>query len=186
MMTRNLLLFFLISCSFFTACKSPEARPPEQQTSGTFIEASANRNKKLYEKEKKQIETIIQNDTLNSYVASESGFWYFYTNRDSTATQKPVFGDVVTFTYDIKKLTGETIISETENGLQNYKIDQTNQDLISGIRDGLKVMKEGETVTFLFPSYKAFGYYGIQNKLGANMPVQSTVTLNSITQSQEN
>ena len=49
-------------------------------------------------------------------------------------------------------------------------------------RDGLKLMKEGETITFLFPSYKAFGYYGINNKLGTNVPVQCTVTLNTITQ----
>ncbi|OAB78587.1 gliding motility-associated peptidyl-prolyl isomerase GldI [Cochleicola gelatinilyticus] len=186
MMTRNLLIFILITSTFYTACKSPEARQPVQQTSGTFIEASADRNKKLYEKEKKQIQNIIQNDDLNSYVSSDSGFWYFYNEKDSISTQKPVFGDVVTFTYNVRKLNGETVVSETENGLQNYKIDQTNQELISGIRDGLKLMKEGETVTFLFPSYKAFGYYGIQNKLGANTPVQSTVTLKSIKQSQEN
>jgi hypothetical protein len=47
-------------------------------------------------------------------------------------------------------------------------------------------MREGETVTFLFPSYKAFGYYGIENKLGTNVPVQSTVTLDTIIPSEEN
>ena len=78
------------------------------------------------------------------------------------------------------------MLSEEENGLQVYKVDQSNQDLISGIRDGVKLMKPGETVTFLFPSYKAYGYYGIQNKLGANTPVQSTITLKSIEQTQEN
>ena len=98
----------------------------------------------------------------------------------------PKFGDIVTFTYDVKNLEGTTIVSEAENGLQQYQIDQSNQDLISGIREGLKVMKEGETVTFLFPSYKAFGYYGIQEKLGANVPIQSTITLRSIESSEEN
>ena len=66
------------------------------------------------------------------------------------------------------------------------KLTRSNQDLISGLRDGLKLMKEGETVTFLFPSYKAYGYYGIENKLGTNVPVQSRVTLKSIEQTQEN
>jgi hypothetical protein len=47
-------------------------------------------------------------------------------------------------------------------------------------------MREGETVTFLFPSYKAFGYYGIEEKLGTNIPVQSTITLHSVEQSNEN
>ena len=50
---------------------------------------------------------------------------------------------------------------------------------------GLKLMKEGETITFLFPSYKAYGYYGIENKLGTNIPIQCTVTLNSINKTNE-
>jgi len=50
----------------------------------------------------------------------------------------------------------------------------------------LKLMKEGETITFLFPSYKAYGYYGIENKLGTNVPIQCTVTLNSINKTNEN
>ena len=60
------------------------------------------------------------------------------------------------------------------------------QDLISGIRDGVKLMKKGEIVTFLFPSYKAYGYYGITDKLGTNIPVQCTVTLNNINKNNEN
>ena len=47
-------------------------------------------------------------------------------------------------------------------------------------------MKEGEIITFLFPSYKAYGYYGIENKLGTNIPIQCTVTLNSINKTNEN
>jgi hypothetical protein len=47
-------------------------------------------------------------------------------------------------------------------------------------------MKEGETVTFLLPSYKAYGYYGIENKLGTNIPVQSRVTLKTIDKTHEN
>jgi gliding motility-associated peptidyl-prolyl isomerase len=83
-------------------------------------------------------------------------------------------------------LDGTTVVSEKENGLQHYIIDQSNQDLVSGIREGLKLMNVGETITFLFPSYKAFGYYGIENKLGTNVPIQSRVTLKTIDQTNEN
>jgi hypothetical protein len=47
-------------------------------------------------------------------------------------------------------------------------------------------MNVGETVTFLFPSYKAYGYYGIENKLGTNVPIKSRVTLKTIDQTNEN
>ncbi len=184
-------MFRNISCLFIfilvlASCKSPEARRPLQRTSGTFIKESAERNKKIYQKEEARIAELMNANPQNDYIASENGFWYYYNIKDSLITQMPVFGDEVTFTYNVKDLDGKTIISEAENGLQAYKVDQSNQELISGIRDGIKLMKEGEQVTFLFPSYKAYGYYGIENKLGTNIPIQSTVTLKSIEQSQEN
>jgi FKBP-type peptidyl-prolyl cis-trans isomerase len=41
-------------------------------------------------------------------------------------------------------------------------------------------MKEGETVTFLFPSHQAYGYYGDNDKIGTHVALKSTVTLNKI------
>lgn len=182
----NKLIYILLFSALITSCKSPEARKPIQSQSGTFIKESAERNKKLYEEEKDYIEKIIAKDSTRNYITSESGFWYFYNKRDTTSSDMPDPGDIVKFTYDIKDLNGSLILSEKDNGLQQYKVDQSNQELISGVRDGIKLMKEGETVTFLFPSYKAYGYYGIEQKLGTNIPVQSTVTLHSIEQSNEN
>ncbi|WP_271424829.1 gliding motility-associated peptidyl-prolyl isomerase GldI [Aequorivita sinensis] len=182
----NKLIYILLFSALITSCKSPEARKPVQSQSGTFIKESAERNKKLYEEEKDYIEKIIAKDSTHNYITSESGFWYFYNKRDTTSSDMPDPGDIVKFTYDIKDLNGSLILSEKDNGLQQYRVDQSNQELISGVRDGIKLMKEGETVTFLFPSYKAYGYYGIEQKLGTNIPVQSTVTLHSIEQSNEN
>ncbi|WP_347374436.1 gliding motility-associated peptidyl-prolyl isomerase GldI [Aequorivita sp. Q41] len=179
----NKLFYIILFSAFIVSCKSPEARRPIQNHSGTFIKESAVRNKKIYDQEKSVIEKIIEKDSTTNYIASENGFWYYYNTRDTTTTEVPVLGDVVKFTFDIKDLNGSIVVSEKENGLQQYKVDQSNQELISGIREGIKLMKEGETVTFLFPSYKAYGYYGIGEKLGTNIPVQSTVTLHSIEQS---
>ena len=178
-MIRFLTILFCLPL-FLVSCKSPEARTPVKSNSGSFIQQSAERNKLLYELEVKAITEVIEADTENEYLASDSGFWYYYNTKDSIATTLPKLGDAVTFTYDVRRLNGAIVVSEEENGLQNYRVDKTNQELISGIRDGIKLMKTGETVTFLFPSYKAFGYYGIEDKLGTNVPVSSTVTLKTI------
>ena len=182
---RN-LLYIVLFLFFAVACKSPEARRPVQRSSGSFIKESAERNKKLYKKEEAIITKIIAQNSDTEFEANPNGFWYFYNVKDTVSAVMPKFGDIVTFTYNVKDLEGTIIVSESENGLQQYQVDQSNQDLISGIREGIKVMKEGETVTFLFPSYKAFGYYGIHEKLGANVPIQSTITLRSIETSEEN
>ena len=182
-MIRNLLILCMLLV--IASCKSPEARKPITTSSGTFIKKSAERNKKIYQQEASLIASIIEADTVIEYVTSNSGFWYYYNTKDTLSNTLPKIGDKVTFTYNVRRLNGDIIITEQENGLQNYKIDQSNQDLISGLRDGLKLMKVGETVTFLLPSYKAYGYYGIKNKLGTNIPIQSTVTLKTI-ETQEN
>tara|TARA_R100000935_G_C2831805_1_gene165525 strand:+ start:1117 stop:1665 length:549 start_codon:yes stop_codon:yes gene_type:complete len=177
------LFYSIIFFSLMLACKSPEARRPVQSATGSFIKESADRNKKIYDQEKNYIEKIMANDSTTEYISSENGFWYYYNTKDSTSTQSPQVGDLVKFSYNIKDFNGNVILSKEENGVQQYKVDQSNQDLISGVREGIKLMKVGETVTFLFPSYKAFGYYGIEEKLGTNIPVQSTITLHSIEQS---
>ena len=179
-------LFFIVCSVVLIACNKPEARRPVQQHSGSFIQESVERNKELYEQEEKIIQSVIDRDSLNEYKTSSSGFWYTYQIQDTIGNPTPAFGDIVTFTYDIQKLDGTQVLTEQETGLQRYAVDKTNQELISGIRDGIKLMKAGERITFIFPSYKAYGYYGIENKLGTNVPVKSTITLQTIKKQTEN
>lgn len=184
-MNRN-LLYLIFLCIGIISCKSPEARKPVQTNSGTFIINSAERNKELYDLEKEKIAAIIDSDSTHTYFTSENGFWYYYQIKDTISTTTPAIGDHIKFSYNVSSLKGEPILSTTEIGEQNYIVDKSNQELISGLRDGVKLMKEGETITFYFPSYKAYGYYGITDKLGTNVPVKCTVTLNNIIKSNEN
>jgi FKBP-type peptidyl-prolyl cis-trans isomerase len=45
---------------------------------------------------------------------------------------------------------------------QTYRMEQ--QDIISGLREGFKLMSEGDIITFIFPSYLAYGLYGDSEK----------------------
>ncbi len=174
---RLILLAFSLLILFYS-CKSPEARKPINISSGSFISESINRNKKLAAKEEAIIQKIIKKDTAHNYITSTSGFWYYYIKKDTLPTKSPVFGDIVNFNYNIKDLYGNTIYTEKELDTINYKIDK--EELFFGLREGLKLMKSGETITFLFPSYQAYGYYGDENKIGTNLPLISQVTLNKI------
>lgn len=162
----------------FAACKSPEARRPVSQKSGSYIDESIEMNKKLVAEEEEIIQKIIEQDSINNYIASDSGFWYYYHQKDTTATKTPAFGDVVEFDYDIRTLNDRVIYADEEIPTRQYAMDK--EDLFSGLREGLKLMKEGEKVTFLFPSHKAFGYYGDKRKIGTNVPIKSTVLLHEI------
>ena len=165
-------------------CKSPEARYPVSHKSGSFIETSVERNKKLNAAEYTQIQEIIQNNPEIDYVASQNGFWYHYNNKVEGDSITPQFGDVVIFNFNIKDFKGETIYSEEDKQTQNYAMDQ--QELFTGLREGLKLMKAGETITFLFPSQTAYGYYGDEDRIGTNIPIICKVKVNSIIQKETN
>lgn len=175
-----LLLVFMV----FSACKTPEARRPISATSGSFIDQSVERNKKLNAKEHALIKTLMEADSSSEYIASPNGFWYTYNTQIEAESMTPKFGDIVNFDYSVKDLNGAIIYSQEQLKTQNYAMDQ--QELFSGLREGLKMMKAGETVTFLFPSQKAYGYYGDTKNIGTSVPLICKVTVNTITQKESN
>ncbi|MCB7479759.1 gliding motility-associated peptidyl-prolyl isomerase GldI [Christiangramia sediminis] len=174
------ILSLLILILFAVGCKSPEARRPVSQNSGSYIDESVEKNKEMIAKEEDYIKKQMGKDTDTEFLTSADGFWYYYNKKstDTLNTKTPEFGDVVVFDYSISSIEGEPIYAEGEKPTREYAIDK--EKLFTGLRQGLKLMKEGETVTFLFPSHKAFGYYGDKNKIGSNVPITTKVTLHSI------
>ncbi len=174
-MTKYLILIIFLAIG----CKQPEARRPIAVQSGTFINESITRNKALNKNEQALIEQYITQQDC-TYIASGSGFWYTYNTKIETdSIPTPQFGDVVNYNYNVKAFNGNIIYTTKTIKTQTYTIDQ--EELFTGLREGLKLMKPGETVTFLFPSQQAYGYYGDNNKIGHNTPLICQVTLNTIT-----
>lgn len=174
------LLNIILLCLITVSCKSPEARRPVTQNTGSFIKESVKRNKNLIEYQQNQIKDIIKNNPENNYIASQNGFWYYYQIKIEGDSITPKFGDIVNFNYNVKDINGKIIYSEDELKTQNYAMDQ--EELFNGLREGLKLMKAGETATFIFPSQQAYGYYGDENKIGTNVPLICKVKINTITQ----
>lgn len=174
---KSVPVLILLLC--LLGCKSPEPRPPVTVKTGSFIEESAKRNKALNKKEQLEIEALIKSFPDKNYLASENGFWYTYNNRVTDNLPTPKFGDKIEYNYNITKLDGTIIYSKSEIGLQTYYMDK--EELFSGLREGLKLMKPSEDVTFIFPSQKAFGYYGDNRKIGTNVPLICNVIIKTIT-----
>jgi gliding motility-associated peptidyl-prolyl isomerase len=178
------VLILIILCFSIISCKQQQARMPISHSSGVFLKQSAERNKKLIKDEEKQIDSIIKSDPKINYLASKKGYWYHYISQNEIDTNFPTKGDIVTFTYEIKNLSNKIIYSEEELGNQNYVVDK--QDILTGLRDGIKLMHNKETVQFLFPSHMAYGYHGDDKKIGTNEPIICKVTILSIKKGVEN
>lgn len=177
--TKTILSLVFVSLSISSCKTSPEPRKPVTTKSDSFIQQSIKLNKAIVKKEEEQIKELIKADTAQHYLTSNNGFWYTYNVKNPIDSVKPDVGDEVEFNYNILSLNNDTIYSRAELGERAVVIDKEN--IFSGLRQGLKLMKVNETVTFYFPSHKAYGYYGDQQKIGKNVPIKSIVTLNKIT-----
>lgn len=167
---------FLLGLLVLNSCKEPQARRPISQSSGTFMKESVERNKKLIKDEEGKIDSIIKSNPQIKYIASQKGYWYHYEVKNETDTLRPKKGDVAFFDYEIKDINGTIIYSKEELKPQTYIVDK--QNIMMGLRSGLKLMRKTEKVTFLFPSHVGFGYHGDNKKIGTNEPLICTVTLN--------
>lgn len=172
---KSKLCYFLLSCVLISSCKEPEPRKPVSVKTGTFLEQSVERNKEILAHERKLIKKIIKEDTLHTYHTPNNIYWYYYNVKDSAQTYRLKENDVVLMSYNIRSFNNDTLYSFKDIGENEFVIDK--EDYFPGLRTGIKLLKEGESATFLFPSSLAYGFYGDKNKIGTNQPLISTIKI---------
>lgn len=175
-------IFLVVIGLLLLSCLEPTPRKPIIKRSGSEMEKSVILNKKIIEFEEHNFKEIIRLDSINNYITSSLGFWYKYLVK-SERNDPPKTGEKVLYTYEVFDSKGLLIYSENEVGLKEYVIDK--QEIVEGLRDGLKLMNEGEQVTFLFPSYKLYGYAGDNIKIGINQSLIYKVKLIKINKKNE-
>ena len=175
--SKLILLAGLVAIALTSCKQSQEARKPISRASGTFMKKSAERNEKLIAGEEGQIDSLIKSNPKIKYLASTKGYWYTYVTQNIQDTLTPKKGDVAFFDYEIKDLKGNVIYSEVELRPQTYAVDK--QNIMTGLREGIKLMHKNEKITFLFPSHIAYGYHGDDKRIGPNQPLMCTVTLHN-------
>lgn len=179
-MKHLIFVFVLIGLA---SCGGPEARRPVKVKSGSFYKESAERNRQLLEHEEKLIQQIIDRDTAHVYKNSSNGSWYSYLEQNMEEEYTPQPNDLVTMVYNVMSFDNDTIYSMDDIGILNYKVDQ--QELFLGLRQAVKLLKEGETANFIFPSSLAYGYHGDNDQIGVNIPLKSTVSILKIERQQD-
>ncbi|WP_139957939.1 gliding motility-associated peptidyl-prolyl isomerase GldI [Flavicella sediminum] len=177
---KTKIFFILVWSGLFFSCKEQIARKPIQQNSTTLSKAMAV-SQEIFAQEQALIQDFIKKDSTNNYISSKKGFWYTYVEKKEEGVF-PVKGDIVTFELSIFSLNGKELYSKEELGLKTYVIDK--EHVMKGIQEGIKLMKEGETVRFLFSSFVAFKTKGDQeNRIGINEPIETRIKLTNIKQS---
>lgn len=177
------LTTLLLMTLLLAACSSPEARKPIIRKTGSFMNESIERNKALNTLENQILMKKMEMDSVHDYYNSSHGFWYYYLKKADQDAYSPKRGDEVFFMHEIRTLNDSVLYQEKDLGTKSYLVDK--EELITGLQDGIKLMKEGETVTFLFPSHKAYGYAG-NDRVRPNEPLIYKVKILKINKLSEN
>jgi FKBP-type peptidyl-prolyl cis-trans isomerase FkpA len=175
---KNSLFFALVILLLVSCSTSQPRRPINPKPSTTVFQDNIETTKKIFQLEENKILAFIKKDSLQTYETSSNGFWYTYNTKIADTLATPKIGDNVVLEYDIRDLNDSILYSKEVLGVKNYTVDK--EDFISGIQKGIKLMKVGETITFVIPSYHAFGVSGDGNKIGINKTIKSKVTLLNI------
>lgn len=163
-------------------CQGPEPRKPVKVNSGSSFKASIERTKAILEKEEQMIQQIIANDSIHNYQQSSAGSWYYYNVKDETSVSVAPT-DLVTLTYNVVSFSNDTIYKMKDIGIKKFLASKLG--LFPGLRNSVPMLKENETVTFLFPSSLGYGYHGDKDKIGINVPLKSTLTILKIEKQQD-
>ena len=177
------ILVILILSTILYSCSKSEARKPIVRKTSSFMSESIERNKLLNKAENAILMQKMKSDSLHEYKSSDYGFWYYYDQAMPEDDYIAKRGDVVFYSHEIRSLDNSVLYSKEDLGTKSYLVDK--EELIAGLQDGFKLMKEGEEITFLFPSYKAYGYTG-NDKIKPNQPLIYKVQLLKINKLSEN
>jgi len=165
--------FPLILLCLFLSCQENKPRYPLNKSKEIFLNTSASRNKFLLAREESLIKKAAQRDSLLRFESSEKGFLYAYIKKSEKNLPLPKKGAHVRFEYQIEDLNKTLLYQKSELGTVDYQVDQ--EELLPALREGIRLMRPGEVVVFLFPSYLCFGYQGDGEKIGINKPLRITL-----------
>tara|TARA_B100000809_G_scaffold263627_1_gene317324 strand:+ start:10508 stop:11041 length:534 start_codon:yes stop_codon:yes gene_type:complete len=167
--------FFFLMCVLLVSCNESKVRRPVNHGSVSALEKTVIVNKMLFAKEEKQMQVYMNLDSTQTYINSEKGFWYTYISKKSKGA-RPVKGNKVVFEQDIVALDGTVLYAKNKLGLQNYFVDK--EHVIKGVKEGIKLMREGEEVKFLFSSFVAYRMNGdSEHIIESNEPIISIIKL---------
>jgi len=174
----RLNFIFLLVFLGLNSCSEQEARAPITSSKSNGLLSTISVLKEINKAEETKIKNYIKKDSLHSYISSPNGFWYRYIVKNDSDTIFPVKGDIVQISYDLLDLNDQIIYSKETNGVKEYVVDK--EDFIPGLQAGIKLMKEGESMKFIIPSFNAFGVLGDEKKIGMNTSIISRITLINI------
>jgi len=156
--------FLLFFSSSFLACNHQEKQNNEVviKDKKEFQEKMIRSHQAYLKKENDRIEHYI--DSLNKPFKTTGTGLRYHIEKSNGQGEEIKSGDLVFMTYLLNNLEGDTLYQSPENHLQEFRVDYESVE--SGLHEGIKYLKTGETATLILPAHLAHGVTGDQAAIG--------------------
>ena len=171
------IFFFITNFFLIASCVQTKSRDPINYNRKSFLNKSIGRNIDIQTKEKIIFQKIIERDSKSKYIVSDKGY-YFKILNSSKKKLKPKSGDQVEFIYNIFDVEGNDLYIDDNLKQIKYVVDK--EEIIPGLRYGIKELRVGESGIFLTPSFLGYGYQGDGEKINPNQPLIIEINLISL------
>lgn len=156
-LSRLIILIPAFSVVLFSCKKqSPQLPANKIVESNEDAQTLLEINKKLSLREDSLLKIVVSKKD-KSFVKSELGFWYKITNK--TDGNPPKNNEQCEISYVLKLLTGKVVLKESK------KIIIGKKNIISGLEEGVKLLRRGEKATLIIPWYLGYGMNGLDEQI---------------------
>jgi FKBP-type peptidyl-prolyl cis-trans isomerase len=173
-MIFSLLLMFLVSCS----------EAPEKNASGangrTMEDSVVHFNRQLVKEESQEIDDFMLRYHWEMNKTQTGLRYMFYKKGDGPHART---GDVVAIKYKISLLNGDLVY--VSDSVSLFTLEIGKRAVVSGLEEGIMLMKPGDRAKLIVPSHLAYGLLGDMAKIPARAALVIDVELCSINRSKK-
>ena len=152
-------VFVLIAC-LLEACGGQEQKPVKEFNPDTYKKPLEKVNKMLVKTEEEEIINFINR---YGWEMKETGTGLRYMIYKNGSGEKALKGKVAVINSEVKLITGDICYTSKDEGPKEIIIGKSGE--ISGIEEGILLMRVGDKAKFIIPSHLAFGLLGDEKKI---------------------
>lgn len=159
---KSIFILILFTCF---GCKDPVI-PQKKLNEEQIQEALIKANQKLAKNELADIDAYI---LKNSLKMEKSGTGLRFSITGEGKGKFAEAGMKATVKYKISLLNGRVCYTSDNKGFEQFVVD--NDQVESGLHEGIKRMKVGNKAKFILPSHLAHGLIGDEDKIPSHAPI---------------
>lgn len=159
LMSCFVLSLLLNACTSKVAPKKDNPKPKKAWSDGNSISY----NQEINEREQLKIAAFLEHRKDYKISVTPSGLRYFIYKKGLSTEPLCKAEDVAFVSLKIQVMEDGTVCYETEEGLDEIKIDRNDYE--SGLNEALKLMRKGDRAKLILPNHLAHGLAGDLGKI---------------------